>query len=288
MLHTPLPAWLAAVRPTLQPPVCNRMLYASPRGLQIMVVGGPNERSDFHVESGEELFLQLEGGMVLRVEERGVLRDVAIGEGQAFLLPPHVPHSPQRSAGTLGLVLERARREGDGPDGLRWYTADGATVLYEETFHCTDLATQLGPVIARFRASEQARTGAPDAAAPASPLRLDRETALGEACALEAWPQAAEGQQPRHEFHVRVARGAGSVPVALAQAELFLYLVRGRCAVRGGGGGGGGSGEAAAAWEQALAPGDTLVVPPASPSGEPTGTVRCEFDAEALCLMVHY
>jgi 3-hydroxyanthranilate 3,4-dioxygenase len=288
MLHTPLPAWLAAVRPTLQPPVCNRMLYASPRGLQIMVVGGPNERSDFHVESGEELFLQLEGGMVLRVEERGALRDVAIGEGQAFLLPPHVPHSPQRSAGTLGLVLERARRAGDGPDGLRWYTADGATVLYEETFHCTDLATQLGPVIARFRASEQARTGAPDAAAPASPLRLDRETALGEACALEAWPQAAEGQQPRHEFHVRVARGAGSVPVALAQAELFLYLVRGRCAVRGGGGGGGGSGEAAAAWEQALAPGDTLVVPPASPSGEPTGTVRCEFDAEALCLMVHY
>ena len=283
MQHTPLPAWLSAVRPTLQPPVCNRMLYASPRGLQVMVVGGPNQRSDFHVESGEELFLQLEGGMVLRVEERGALRDIAIGEGQAFLLPPHVPHSPQRSAGTLGLVLERARREGDGPDGLRWYTADGAAVLYEETFHCTDLATQLGPVIARFRASAQARTGVPDAAAPASPLRLDRESALGEACALEAWPQGSEQQPPRHEFHVRVARGAGCVPVALAQAELFLYLLKGRCTVRGGGGSEGGG-----AWEQALAQGDTLVVPPAAPSGAPTGTVACEFDAEALCLMVHY
>jgi 3-hydroxyanthranilate 3,4-dioxygenase len=283
MQHTPLPAWLAAARPSLQPPVCNKMLYASPRGLQVMVVGGPNQRSDFHLESGEELFLQLEGGMVLRVEERGALRDIAIGQGQAFLLPPHIPHSPQRGAGTLGLVVERARRAGDGQDGLRWYAAGGSgtALLYEETFHCTDLATQLGPVIARFRASEQARTGVPDAAAPASPLRVDREAALGEACALEAWPQGQ--QQPRDEFQVRVARGAGCVPVALGQAELFVYLVRGRCAVRSGGGA-----DAAAAWEQPLVAGDTLVVPPATPSGQPTGTVQCEFDAEALCLMVHY
>ena len=282
MLHTPLPAWLDSIRPTLQPPVCNRMLYASPRGLQVMVVGGPNQRGDFHVESGEELFLQLEGGMVLRVEERGVLRDIPIGEGEAFLLPPHVPHSPQRFAGTMGLVLERARRAGDGADGLRWYAADGRTVLYEETFVCTDLATQLGPVIARFRASEQARTGAPDPAAPASPLRLDRDSELGAACALQAWPQR---QGPRHEFNVQVARGRGSADIALGESELFAYLVRGSCAVSGGSAAGGGGGEA---WSQQLAPGDTLVVPPCAPSGAPLGPVHLEFEDGALCLLVWY
>jgi 3-hydroxyanthranilate 3,4-dioxygenase len=52
-----------------------------------MVVGGPNQRGDFHVEDGEELFFQLEGDMVLRVEERGALRDVRIREGECLLLP---------------------------------------------------------------------------------------------------------------------------------------------------------------------------------------------------------
>ena len=36
-----------------------------------------------------------------------------------------------------------------------------ASVLYEEWFHCTDLGTQLVPVIARFHASEAKATGVP-------------------------------------------------------------------------------------------------------------------------------
>lgn len=288
MLHTPLPAWLDSIRPTLCPPVCNRMLYASPTGLQVMVVGGPNERSDFHVESGEEFFLQLSGGMVLRVEEGGVLRDIPIQEGEGFLLPPHIPHSPQRFAGTMGLVLERARSEGDGLDGLRWYTADGKGVLYEETFHCTDLATQLGPVIARFKASEQARTGLPDPAAQPSPLAIDRGRALGHACALAAWPAAAtqQQQQPaKAAIQVQVATGAGAREVAMGRADAFLYLLKGTCAVQALCSSGEGEGPAL----QQLAAGDTLVVPATLPGGKAVSALQCTFpDPDTLCLIVLY
>ena len=95
-----LPAWLDSVRPELQPPVGNKMLFGAGQ-LQVMVVGGPNERRDFHIEAGEELFLQLEGDMTLELAEGragaapGATRAVPIREGQAFLLSAHTPHSPR-------------------------------------------------------------------------------------------------------------------------------------------------------------------------------------------------
>jgi len=90
-----------------------------------MVVGGPNTRDDFHVEAGEEVFLQLEGSMVLRVMHRGEPHDIAIGPGEVFFLPGRVPHSPQRAVSTVGLVLERERLP-DELDGLRWCVDGGA------------------------------------------------------------------------------------------------------------------------------------------------------------------
>ena len=255
-----LPSWIESIRPTLRPPVCNRMLYAPPGCvLQLMVVGGPNQRGDFHIEDGEELFMQLEGDMVLRVEERRALRDVRIREGELLLLPGRVPHSPQRFAGTLGLVVERTRREGE-VDGLRWYVgADGsggggagATVLYEETFACTDLATQLAPVIARFGASEEKRTGAPAPGAQPSVLKLNEEVAVGDAVPALGWAAgegggcggafSGRGAAPANagrEFCVDLLRGGSSVggrwggaPVPLLRSELFVYVLRGSCGLK--------------------------------------------------------
>jgi 3-hydroxyanthranilate 3,4-dioxygenase len=97
------------------------------------------------------------GNMNLKIMEKGKPRDVIIKEGELFVLPSRIPHSPQRFQDTMGLVIERERLP-EEMDGLRWYTTEGEP-LYEEWFHCTDLGVQLKPVIERFYASEQKQTG---------------------------------------------------------------------------------------------------------------------------------
>lgn len=149
-------AWIEAHRDRLQPPVCNAQVY--PEGdFIIMVVGGPNTRKDFHIDPGPEFFYQLQGGMTLRIVEDGKPRDVHIEEGEIFLLPSNVPHSPQRRPDTVGLVIERKRMAGE-QDGLRWYCEACDAVLYEEFFELTDITKQLAPVMQKFFASEALRT----------------------------------------------------------------------------------------------------------------------------------
>ncbi len=149
-------AWIEEHRHLLKPPVCNAQVYEDAE-FMIMVVGGPNSRKDFPVDPGAEFFYQLEGRMTLRIEEDGAIKDVEIGEGEIFMLPPHVPHSPQRYADTVGLVIERKRLEGE-EDGLRWYCESCNHVLYEEFFALTDITKQLAPVMKKFFASEALRT----------------------------------------------------------------------------------------------------------------------------------
>ena len=139
-----------------QPPVGNAELYKDQEFI-VMVVGGPNARTDYHVDPGEELFYMLEGDMVLRVVDDGVPRDIDIREGEMFLLPALVPHSPQRKDGTVGLVVERRRREGE-VDAFQWYCAQCATKLYEERLPVTDIVAQLPPIFARYESNEANRT----------------------------------------------------------------------------------------------------------------------------------
>ena len=87
--------WIDENRELLKPPVCNKVVYEDTEFI-IMVVGGPNTRKDYHVDEGEEFFYQLEGKMTLRIIEDGKPKDIHINEGEIFLLPPKVPHSPQR------------------------------------------------------------------------------------------------------------------------------------------------------------------------------------------------
>jgi 3-hydroxyanthranilate 3,4-dioxygenase len=148
--------WIDEHRHLLKPPVGNKVIWTDTEFI-IMVVGGPNSRNDFHVDPAEEFFYQLEGDMVLRVVEDGHLRDLPIRAGSILLLPPNVPHSPQRPAGSVGLVVERRRREGE-LDGLQWYCDQCDTLLYEEFFPLTDIETQFPPVFARFHGSEALRT----------------------------------------------------------------------------------------------------------------------------------
>ena len=148
--------WIDEHRHLLKPPVGNKVVYRDTEFI-IMVVGGPNSRKDYHVDPAEEFFYQLEGEMVLRVVEDGRQRDIPLHAGDILLLPPNVPHSPQRMENSIGLVVERRRRPGE-LDGLQWYCENCDALLYEERFALTDIETQFPPVFARFFGNESLRT----------------------------------------------------------------------------------------------------------------------------------
>ena len=148
--------WIDANRHLLRPPVGNKVIYTDGEFI-VQVVGGPNTRKDFHVDPGDEFFYQLEGQMVLRIVENGSVVDVPIPAGEILLLPAHIPHSPQRFANSVGLVIERRRRPGE-QDGLQWYCENCSNLLYEEFFPLTNIETQFQPVINRFFGSLSLRT----------------------------------------------------------------------------------------------------------------------------------
>jgi 3-hydroxyanthranilate 3,4-dioxygenase len=148
--------WIDEHRSLLKPPVGNKRVFRDSEFI-IMVVGGPNARKDYHVDPAEEFFYQLEGDIVLGTVQDGKLVDVPIREGEILLLPPRVPHSPRRPADTVGLVIERERREGER-DGFQWYCERCGNLLHEEFFVLTNIETQLKPVFDRFYASQDKRT----------------------------------------------------------------------------------------------------------------------------------
>jgi len=147
--------WIDDNRDSLKPPVGNKLVFKD-REFIVMVVGGPNERTDFHVNGGEEFFHQLEGNMTLRVFTDGHIRDVRIRAGEIYLLPPHTPHSPQREDKSIGLVIERRRREGEF-DSLQWYCEKCETKLFEESFKLTNIETQFPAVFEKYYTSENVK-----------------------------------------------------------------------------------------------------------------------------------
>lgn len=150
-------AWIDEHRHLLKPPVGNKVVYVENDDFIVMVVGGPNSRKDYHFNEGEELFYQVEGDIVLKIIEDGKPVDIDIKEGEMFLLPPKVPHSPQRSEGSIGLVIERYRTDKE-EDGFMWFCESCDNHLYEEKFILTDIASQLPKVMETFYSSEELRT----------------------------------------------------------------------------------------------------------------------------------
>ncbi|MDX1570474.1 MAG: 3-hydroxyanthranilate 3,4-dioxygenase [Xanthomonadales bacterium] len=148
--------WIEEHRHLLKPPVGNKCIWSDGEFI-CMVVGGPNVRTDYHYDEGPEFFYQIEGDMNLRIMETEGPRDIPIREGEIFLLPPRVPHSPQRFEGTVGLVIERQRFEHE-LDGLMWFCEKCDHKLYEEYFHLEDIETQFPPVFERFYGSTEHRT----------------------------------------------------------------------------------------------------------------------------------
>jgi 3-hydroxyanthranilate 3,4-dioxygenase len=150
-----LKRWIDEHRELLKPPVGNKLVYHDTEFI-VMIVGGPNARRDFHVDPAEEFFHQLEGEMVLRTMQDGQPHEVPVRAGEVLLLPARVPHSPQRPANSVGLVIERRRRPGE-LDGFQWYCERCHALLYEEQLAVTDIETQLPPVFERFYSNPEHR-----------------------------------------------------------------------------------------------------------------------------------
>jgi 3-hydroxyanthranilate 3,4-dioxygenase len=148
--------WIERHREVLKPPVGNAQVFEESEFI-IMVVGGPNARTDYHDDPSDEFFYQLQGDMVLKTIQDGRRVDIPIREGEILLLPKHVPHSPQRYADSVGLVIERQRQSSE-QDGFLWYCERCSTELYAEYLHVTNIVTQLPPVFDRFYSSLTHRT----------------------------------------------------------------------------------------------------------------------------------
>jgi 3-hydroxyanthranilate 3,4-dioxygenase len=148
--------WIEEHGHLLKPPVGNKLLFED-AGMIVQVVGGPNRRVDFHDDPGEEFFYQLKGDMVLKVHEGGQIHDVPIREGEVFLLPPHIRHSPQRPIeGSVGLVVENARRPGE-MDGFEWFCFQCGGLVHRVEIAVGDIVRDLPPLFAAFYADQSAR-----------------------------------------------------------------------------------------------------------------------------------
>jgi 3-hydroxyanthranilate 3,4-dioxygenase len=151
------PRWIDEHSHLLKPPVGNKLLFEE-AGMIVQVVGGPNQRVDFHDDPAEEFFYQLRGDMVLKLWEGGRVHDVPIRAGEVFLLPPHLRHSPQRPMpGSVGLVVESPRPSGE-KDGFEWFCFECGALVHRVEIALADAVKDLPPLFAAFYADEEART----------------------------------------------------------------------------------------------------------------------------------
>jgi 3-hydroxyanthranilate 3,4-dioxygenase len=149
--------WINEHQHLLKPPVGNRQIWEN-ADLMVTVVGGPNQRTDYHDDPVEEFFYQLRGNMVLKVVDDGKFYDVPIREGDIFLLPPHVRHSPQRpQEGSVGLVIEPKRQPGE-LDAFEWYCFGCQALVHRVELSLKSLVKDLPPLFQAFYEDEQART----------------------------------------------------------------------------------------------------------------------------------
>ncbi len=158
-LHPPINfhQWIKEHEHLLQPPVSNETVYKNNQDFIVMVSGGPNTRKDFHYNESEELFYQVKGDINVKVLDDGAFRDIPIKEGEMFLLPPKVLHSPQRFENTVGLIIEKHRKPGD-KDGFVYFCDNCGHRLYEEYFFLEDIVKQFPIVMNNFYSSLELRT----------------------------------------------------------------------------------------------------------------------------------
>lgn len=150
-----IPKFLKENSHLMQPPVNNYSIHKSP--LTVMIVGGPNARSEYHINVTPEVFFMYKGRMLLKtVDPDGAFRDNYVDEGELFLLPANTPHNPVRFENTAGIVIELPRPDGV-KDILRWYCQSCGNKVFEDSFICVDLGAQIKASVNAFKENTEAR-----------------------------------------------------------------------------------------------------------------------------------
>jgi 3-hydroxyanthranilate 3,4-dioxygenase len=149
--------WIDENRHLLKPPVGNQCVYKEAENIIVMIVGGPNARKDYHYNETEEFFYQLEGDIKVKIQEDGKAVEIPIKEGEIFLLPAKIPHSPIRPANTVGMVIECKRQQTEN-DGLLWFCENCNNKLFEKYFTLTNIEKDFLPVFREFYSSVENRT----------------------------------------------------------------------------------------------------------------------------------
>jgi 3-hydroxyanthranilate 3,4-dioxygenase len=150
--------WVAENGPSLKPPVANKEMFPGHDDFIVMVVGGPNQRTDFHVDPYEEVFYQVKGNMHVNLMTPDGPQRVDIRQGEMWVLPRNMPHSPQRpEAGSIGLVFERPREEGT-LEKFQWYCPECSAQVHEVELQVRDIAADLPPIFEAFYVDTDART----------------------------------------------------------------------------------------------------------------------------------
>ena len=150
-------AWIEENRALLKPPIGNKCVWNDGEFI-VMVVGGPNNRKDYHYNETEELFYQLEGSIKVIIQEDGERKEMELNAGDMYLHPANVPHSPVRSEGSIGLVIERKRVGKGFTDGLLWHCDNCNHKLYEVKFELHDIEKDFLPHFKHFYNSLDLRT----------------------------------------------------------------------------------------------------------------------------------
>ncbi|MFG0214613.1 3-hydroxyanthranilate 3,4-dioxygenase [Brevibacillus porteri] len=141
----------------LKPPVNNKVIWKDAE-LMVMVVGGPNKRRDFHIDPSEEVFYQLKGDCFVEIMNQDGKREIiTVREGEMFLLPANVPHSPHRIADTIGLVIERNRAEGELED-FAWFCENCDHEMHRVRIQLTNIEVQVKDAIEGFNSNLELRT----------------------------------------------------------------------------------------------------------------------------------
>ncbi|MEV0279704.1 3-hydroxyanthranilate 3,4-dioxygenase [Streptomyces sp. NPDC050610] len=152
------PRWIEEHEHLLKPPVNNRQVWEPMGDFIVQVVGGPNERTDFHVDPYEEWFYQVKGDIHVNLRTDAGIERVDIREGEMWMLPREIPHSPQRpEPGSIGIVMERIREEGV-LEKFQWYCPNCLELVHEVELQVRDIVKDLPPVFTRFYESQDKRT----------------------------------------------------------------------------------------------------------------------------------
>ena len=96
--------------------------------------------------------------LALIIQEDGEKKAMKLGPGDMYLHPAKVPHSPARTEGSVGLVIERKRAGKGFNDGLLWFCDNCNHKLHEVYFELHDIEKDFLPHFSTFYNSEEKRT----------------------------------------------------------------------------------------------------------------------------------